>query len=233
MLPVFHFPITKTVGSCPLCISSSYSAPFSPTQFPLDALSSSTSTQPHSQLSPPELPILTHSQAQFALCITTFHASSYPQTLTLPVLHSFTTCSYSSVHPIQLPYSGSSLIWQFLSLALNFLLPDSPCPVLPYSVSLLQPAVHLPLLLQTPLRWGSPSVATWGEFNSSLLLAEAIPSLLLASTCVLLPLPLCCCWLCLTPQAEENLHREKEDSSLLASWELRQGPELCRRKKWT
>lgn len=31
MLPIFHFPIARTVSSCPLYISSSYSAPFSPT----------------------------------------------------------------------------------------------------------------------------------------------------------------------------------------------------------
>lgn len=69
---------------------------------------------------------------QFAVCITTFQASPYPQTFTLPMLHFFTTCSSSSVHPIQLPYSGSSPIWLFLSLALNFLLPDSlSCPSMP------------------------------------------------------------------------------------------------------
>lgn len=164
-------------------------------------------------------------QSQSALCIMAFQASSYPQTLTLPVLHFFTTCSYSSVHPIQLPYSGSSPIWLFFSLALNFLLPASPCPVLPCSASLLQRAVTFQSSRHT-LSWGSPPPATWGEFNSSLLLAEARPSLLLASTSVLLPLPLCWCWLCLTPQAEENLHREKKDSSLLALWELRQVPEL-------
>lgn len=57
-LSVTNLPIAKTVGSCPLYISSSYPAPVSPTLFLLDALSSSTCTQTHSQFSPPKLPIL-------------------------------------------------------------------------------------------------------------------------------------------------------------------------------
>lgn len=153
MLPIFYFPIAKTVGSCPLCVSSSYPAPFSPTLFPLDALSSSTCTQTHSQLSPPKLPILlTHSLPAKPNLQSVLPPSRllliFRPSLFLHFTPSPPALTALSI-PSNCPGSGSSPIWLFLSLALNLLLPDSSCPVLPHPVSLLQAVVHL-LLLLTP-----------------------------------------------------------------------------------